>query len=998
MPAQPKSVDDIKQLLLDGLSDEAAAIVQSPLERLLVVAGAGAGKTEAMARRIAWWHAIDGTPKDKIVAFTFTERAAEEMKFRVRRYMAKVSPEGEDPSLGGMYVGTIHSYCMNMLRRLWPREFHNDEILDDVGRYALIQQGFNYVLGLHKLQAALGTGKAFPPSRGDVIEYFLRGYDLLNEYNQLDVQLPTSKPPRFGQEAEWCKQAALVRSVGDDEIANAFSEAAARYYSYLRCRHFLDFSTSQSELVRRLAASPERLTELRSQTTHLVVDEVQDVNVVQDELRRLLVGERGHLTAVGDHRQAIYGFRGGRIDLMADLAAELGADSSGGVLELTANYRSTPRIIDLSNAWNETIAAPASMGSPAMKHGRASRMDTSATHLTAAQFGDRADEADWIARSVKALLSGRDGAFHDVRGGARGITYSDVAVLVRTSADARTYQQALIQAGIPAVVRAGPDLFGQPEVLLFASALAISAGRPEFLGGGWNKRAIVNRLAEELGSGPGAFDAIAAAYLRLEAEGLPVRKDATERLVRAARAIAQRMYGDEALDDATVNAISTPELRQFLRQLGELRRVFPQTLFQWLLAEGDVAAWDTESPRGRQAMFHLGQLSSLVTGIETPGWTTPSSYRHQVTSLILWASKKASPEEAPLLVAPDAVTVSTIHSTKGLEYAAVFVADVAAYRFPSSMAKRSTELPFGPLLGAELRTDLLADNANNDSERRLMYVALTRAERYLFITTSKPSKFFKEVEKLTKRVGGTVPPVPAELPVVTRQASEISNETRLVTSFSDLRYFLECPHDFYLRKVLGFTPTVDQAFGYGRGVHNLMREVHTSPGEWAALASDRGALEAKVRELIDEGLFYLRHTTGEPADLMRKKGVRIVADYVATYRDELAGLTFEPEREFELLLPEENVLITGAIDVIRKDDPPSVTIIDFKSGEAVSDKHQSLDHDQMRMQVSIYAIAAKQELQYEPDQGLVRYLGEKDVEKRELPVPLNLAVIEGSRQ
>ena len=115
MNSEPRSPREVRRILLDGLSDEAAAIVQSPFGQLLVVAGAGAGKTEAMARRIAWWHAIDGVPKDRIVAFTFTERAAEEMKFRVRRFMAKVSPEGEDPSLGGMYVGTIHGYCMNTL-------------------------------------------------------------------------------------------------------------------------------------------------------------------------------------------------------------------------------------------------------------------------------------------------------------------------------------------------------------------------------------------------------------------------------------------------------------------------------------------------------------------------------------------------------------------------------------------------------------------------------------------------------------------------------------------------------------------------------------------------------------------------------------------------------------------------------------------------------------------------------------------------------------------
>jgi DNA helicase-2/ATP-dependent DNA helicase PcrA len=569
--------------------------------------------------------------------------------------------------------------------------------------------------------------------------------------------------------------------------------------------------------------------------------------------------------------------------------------------------------------------------------------------------------------------------------------------LVRSSTDARTYQKALQDAGVPAVVRAGPDLFAQPEVLLFAAALSLSAQRDTFMGSQWNPRSLPRRIQDELGVTPEAEAVIRAAYARLRDEGLPIEQSAPDRLVSAAESIASRIYTG-VVNRNVIDGFRTPELREFLAGRSEVRRVFPQSLLQMLMAEGGLAIWDVEEPRARMAMFHLGQLSSLVTGIETPGWTSPAGYRHQVTSLLLWASKQASPEEAPLLVAPDAVTVSTIHSCKGLEFAAVFVADVVSRRFPSQLARRVDPLPFGSDLASQLRTDLLGDNANLDGERRLMYVAMTRAERYLFVTSSKPSSFFSELHGLFAAAGGRLEREPAMLPVVELRDAEASREARLVTSFSDLRYFLECPHDFYLRKVLGFTPTIDQAFGYGRGVHNLMREVHLDPASWAADAANREALERRLRQLIEMGLFYLRHTTGTPADLMRAKGVQVVADYVTHYQSELAELTFEPEREFEVLLPEQNVLVTGAIDVVRRDDPPRVTIIDFKSGEAESDKHQALDHDEMRMQVSLYAVAAKQELQYEPERGLVRYLGEADPAQRELVVPLTAGTVQASRQ
>ena len=303
---------DISELLLEGLSEEAATVVRSSARRLLVVAGAGAGKTEAMARRIAWWHAVDGVEKDHIVAFTFTERAAEEMKFRVRKFMAAVSPDGEDPSLGGMYVGTIHSYCLNQLRALWPQEFHNDEIVDDVARYALVQQGFDWTLGLPKLQKALGANRNYPPSRADTIEYFLRGYDLLNEYNHLDVRLPEGPWPAFGQESEWCKEAVLAESVGNDEVAEAFSMSAR---SLLRVPP-LSALPGLQHLAGRI--DPPTGDATRSARATAGLDDAPGHRRGpgrQPGAGRpaaiLVGGTRGHLTAVGDHRQAIYGFRGG---------------------------------------------------------------------------------------------------------------------------------------------------------------------------------------------------------------------------------------------------------------------------------------------------------------------------------------------------------------------------------------------------------------------------------------------------------------------------------------------------------------------------------------------------------------------------------------------------------------------------------------------------------------------------------------------------------------
>jgi len=122
-----------------------------------------------------------------------------------------------------------------------------------------------------------------------------------------------------------------------------------------------------------------------------------------------------------------------------------------------------------------------------------------------------------------------------------------------------------------------------------------------------------------------------------------------------------------------------------------------------------------------------------------------------------------------------------------------------------------------------------------------------------------------------------------------------------------------------------------------------------------------------------------------------------VADYVERYREELATLEFEPEKEFETLIEDENLLINGAIDVVRLDDPPRVTIVDFKSGDARDDNGSGLSAELMALQIGVYGLAAKHELEYDPQNGLIRYIGEPDADRAEAAVDLSEDQLAGVR-
>lgn len=1007
------SKEEIAKKLRDGpppLTGAQRAAVMSDKRRLLIVAGAGSGKTEVMARRIAWWVGVKGVPREDIVAFTFTERAAEEMKLRIRRWMGGLAPDGGDLALGGMYVGTIHGFCMDKLREYWPDEYHNYDILDEGARAALILRGFNGVLAMNKLRKTLASEKGKPQGLYDTVDAFVRAYDLLNDNARFDVRLPEgSAPITLGQEErDWCERARLATNAGETESSAAFAEAAARYCAYLRCRRFLDFSASQNELVRCLQKDGGRIPK----NMHLVVDEMQDVNPVQRELINLLVGDSGQMTAVGDHRQAIYAWRGARVEIIGDFWEQFRKADDSEVVDLRENFRSTPRIISLANQWAQTISPIGEMETENMEPGGGElRKDHHSSHVARLHFpGARKEESAWIASAIRELVPDADkGAKHDKPSGEghRGIALSDIAILVRSTTNARDYMRALSDKNIPAVVRAGADLFSQPEILLFLSALAESAGCGQFVGSLINPKSLPKRIESVLGipvSGdnfPTPKDVFRAAAAAVRREKLAFPESAEHRLFAAAEKIRERIEGKKRIPKAQAADFRNADLRSFLTSApDQLRRVFPQRIFHMLLGEGEVDAWDSaENHRGRGAMFHLGALSGMITGIETPGWTRAEDYKWQVQGLCQYGEQQGRVEEQPLMVQPDAVSVCTIHAAKGLEFAAVFLADVNAMRFPSNQARRSEagNVPLDGDITREISLANLSDNDNYDGERRLMYVALTRAERFLFISANSQnqSRFFKELRGMVDGVGGISDGRPDDvLRELRHSPKEHLRDINFATSFSDLRYYFECPHDFYLRKVLGFAPTIDQAFGYGRGVHNLMREIHTHPKKWAKLAGDRKALEKEIGNLIKRGLFYLRYTVGEPAENMQAKGVRVAADYIQHYVGELQRLQFEPEKPFETVVEfsdnsGDGALVSGAIDLVRGDNPPHVSIIDFKSGDAESDKHKQLSEEQMRRQVSIYALAAKKELEYQPDMGLVRYLDAEKSGPKELKIPLD---------
>lgn len=390
------------------LSPSQQQVVSHRGSDLQVIACAGAGKTEAVSRRIASLLA-EGVEPEAIVAFTFTERAAGELKNRVaQRVEEMVGPAARD-TLGRMFVGTIHGYCFRLLQDHVP-QFGNYDVLDEHRHAGLVSREF-YAIGLPELGA----------THWKTIDEWIRTVDVIGN--------------------ELIPSAALA--------GTKVGEIYMKYRAMLDRYHLLTFGLIISRAVEALE-SPKIRDRVTGPLQHLFVDEFQDVNTAQERLIDLLTGKHVELTVVGDDDQAIYQFRGSDVRPIIEFTKKR---PSAATVTLDENRRSRPTIVARANAFAQTI--PGRL--PKQMHPVREAAGPELVHWAAPS---ESDEVDGIAETIKLLHQG-------------GVAYRDMAVLyrsVRTSAP--PLLAALEARNIPFVCGGRTGLFLQPEIALFGEIFA----------------------------------------------------------------------------------------------------------------------------------------------------------------------------------------------------------------------------------------------------------------------------------------------------------------------------------------------------------------------------------------------------------------------------------------------------------------------------------------------------------------------------------------------
>ena len=392
------------------LEGDAKRAVEHRGSHLQIIAAAGSGKTEVVSQRVASLLA-EGIDPRSIVAFTFTERAAAELRERIElRAIQSIGPEALD-RIGGLFIGTIHAYCFQLLQQYVPR-YETYDVLDENQLTAFISREATR-LEIKQLDPA-GRNRLFAS-----IQAFLQSVDVV-ENELLD---PATMPKPFR------------------DVLLPFFETLKRY-------RLLTFGQQIAAAVDALG-DPSVARSVHNDLRHLIVDEYQDVNPAQERLIRLLAGPHTEVCVVGDDDQSIYQWRGADVQNIVTFARRY---PNVKTFEIATNRRSRPQIIDAANTFATTITdrLPKTMGT--------FRVDGGPNPAIATWAADReVDEAGWIAEMVLRLAR-------------TGVPFRDIAVLVRGKAAFPALIEQFATFDIPVQPGGRTGLFDQPDAALMGRA------------------------------------------------------------------------------------------------------------------------------------------------------------------------------------------------------------------------------------------------------------------------------------------------------------------------------------------------------------------------------------------------------------------------------------------------------------------------------------------------------------------------------------------------
>jgi len=720
-------------------------------------------------------------------------------------------------------------------------------------------------------------------------------------------------------------------------------QVAAIYRAYqdeLTSAGLMDFDDTIYWTVRCLETDAEVLQRWRAKLTHVMVDEFQDTNFSQLRLVEALAGEGGNIAVVGDDDQSIYKFRGASV---ANLRRFRKTYPGLKIVRLETNYRSTREVLSAANRL-------VSQNPERVRKEVVSDRDGPAVRVYLAP--DSHHEVAWTVERIAQLLE------------TEAETAGEIAVLVRTNAQLRPFTRALQRAGIPYQLSGGRGFLDQPEIKDLRALLRWAVDPAD--------TQAAARVLGMPGIELGADAVLALTSATDRADGQPLEEVAKSWIEKRRQVDfneeAARLVGtlDRALE--LVAAVRRQALRERADEVifGALERT----------RYVDLLAYPSEIQK-RQAGANIEKFVDMAqTFCESAGDSeaTLAGFMDQLDNIEASAAVSASAQSIPPIdTGREAVNLMTVHQAKGLEFGAVVIPGLVEDRFPFRAMGDALPLP----------QELIAEEVSNRDpriaeERRLCYVAVTRARRHLFVSAAeryegqkkwKPSRFLVDMGFLPAPDGSTAAsPAAEDHPTVELQPAPVAQAAlpldhpqapELVVSYSQLEAYETCPRAYQYRHVYHLPTRTSAEQQFGVAVHQALSLVLQEAGD------GQPPLE-RCLEVFEAVFAVDRFADPVNLDLWQQRGRDFITALHRRGRLDGRALHVAPEQAFNVSLP--GFRLKGRIDRIDR-TRKGYLLIDYKTGDVKNE--WQLERD---LQLGLYAIAAEQVFGLRPVTLAICYL------------------------
>ncbi len=889
-----------KMELLEGLNEQQKKAVIHGDGPLLILAGAGTGKTKVITHRIAYLIASKGAKPEEILAVTFTEKAASEMEERVDLLV----PYG----YSYVDISTFNSFGEKVLRNTIHEigYFLDFKLLDDV------EQAIFFREHLFELPLKYYRPLSLPTKHIQELTAAIK------RLKQEDIRPEDYLNYAIALEKKAKDAVDLEQAHKHREMAEVYRE----YQALMVKDGKIDFEDQVVLTVKLFKERPSVLKEFQQRYKYILVDEFQDTNYIQFELLKLLCETHQNLTVVGDDDQSIFRFRGASL---SNIQSFRKIYPEAKKVVLTKNYRSTQDILDSSYR----LIQHNNPDRLEIQEQVSKRLESTITHagksIHMLQLDSLSHEADKVAEIIlqKTL---------------EGYTFKDLAILVRRNADADPFLRSLNMKEIPFRFSGSRGLYAQEEVKILVSFIRALTDFED------SKSLFHLALSDAYGLEPYDLTALSnyasKKHLALHRVFKMVsRGENPVEISESSEALVKAIFSDLLFfSQLAARQNAGRVLYSFLERSGFLKR----------LVEKKNLASEIKIKNMRIFFDKVKNFSELSEDDSVFGFAKHLDLLQQVGD---------NPAAAEAEMEEDAVNVLTVHKAKGLEFPIVFMVSLIADRFPGRLRREKIPVP-DKLLKEELpeRENYLQE------ERRLFYVGMTRAKTLLYLVWSKDyglkrpkkvSPFVLEALDIPEAPRDTLrasaleeikryAPIPS--PSIPRPM--IKEKGPLTLSFFQVNDYLTCPLKYKYKHVMRIPEPTHHNLTYGRVLHNMVH-FYLRQKMTGKTINEEELIKVYTTHWINEGFLSREHE-----EMRKKEGERSLRLFYS--RQESSGI-FPLYLEKEFRWQHRAIRFIGRWDRIDSQDRGAV-IIDYKATH-VKDQKEADKRTRESLQMDLYALS-----------------------------------------